>query len=67
MATEQNIIAFAASVWPESSDITIRNDSPGAGFVLLALDAHGQTMQRMQAPTLDELQREVETARQAKD
>ena len=66
MATHENVIALAASVWPEASDITVRNDSPASGFVLLALDAQGGTIQRLQAGTLVELQTEVETLRQTK-
>jgi hypothetical protein len=66
MATNENVIALAASVWPDASDITVRNDSPASGYVLLALDAQGGTIQRLQADTLDELQAEVEKMRQSK-
>jgi hypothetical protein len=66
MATQENVIALAASVWPEASNITVREDSPAAGLVLLAKDAHGGTIHRLQAGTLDELQAEVEKMRQSK-
>jgi hypothetical protein len=66
MATQENVISLAASVWPDASDITVRNDSPESGYVLLALDAQGGTIQRLQADTLDELQAEVEKMRQSK-
>jgi hypothetical protein len=66
MATHENVIALAASVWPEASDITVREDSPASGLVLLAKDAKGGIIQRLQAGTLDELQAEVEKLRQSK-
>jgi hypothetical protein len=66
MATHEDVVALAASVWPEASDITVRNDSPASGLVLLAKDAQGGIIQRLQAGTLDELQAEVEKMRQSK-
>ena len=66
MATKENVIALAASVWPEASDITVREDSPASGLVLLAKDAQGETIQRLAANTLDELQVIVEEMRQSK-
>ena len=66
MATREDAINLAASVWPDASDITIRNDSSAAGYILQALDAQGATLQRLQANTLDELQAEVEKMRQGK-
>jgi hypothetical protein len=66
MVTKENVIALAASVWPEASDITVREDSPASGLVLLAKDAQGGTMQRLKADSLDELQAEVEKMRQSK-
>jgi hypothetical protein len=66
MVTHENVVALAASVWPDASDITVRNDSRASGYILLALDAQGGTIQRLQANSLDELQAEVEKMRQAK-
>lgn len=66
MVTHENVVALAASVWPEASDITVRNDSPASGYILLALDAQGGTIQRLAANTLDELLAVVEEMRQAK-
>ena len=66
MATKENVIALAASVWPEASNIIVRDDSPASGIVLLAKDAQGGTMQRLAANTLDELQAVVEGMRRAK-
>ena len=66
MATHENVIALAASVWPDASDITIRHDSPASGYVLLTLDAQGGTIERLHADSLDVLQAEVEKMRQAK-
>jgi hypothetical protein len=66
MATHEKVVALAASVWPDASDITVRNDSPASGYVLLALDAQGGTIQRLAANTLDELQAVVEEMRQRK-
>jgi hypothetical protein len=66
MATHEDVVALAAAVWPEASDITVGNDSPASGFVLLAKDAQGGTVHRLAAGTLDELQAEVEKMRQSK-
>jgi hypothetical protein len=66
MVTRENVIALAASVWPEASDITVQENSPASGLVLLAKDAHGDTIQRLAANTLDELQVIVEEMRQSK-
>jgi hypothetical protein len=66
MVTNENVVALAAAVWPEASDITVRNDSPASGLILLAKDASGNIIQRLQAGTLDKLQAEVEKMRQGK-
>jgi hypothetical protein len=66
MVTHENVVALAASVWPNASDITVRHVSPASGYVLLALDARGETIQRLAANTLDELLAVVEEMRQRK-
>ncbi len=77
MATRENVIALAASVWPDASNITIQDfaaghvawdgpDPPKSGLVLLANDAKGGIIQRLRADTLDELQAEVEKKRRSK-
>jgi hypothetical protein len=77
MATRGNVIALAASVWPEASNITVEDfaagnvpwtgpDPPTSGLVLLAIDAQGAIMHRLKADTLDDLQAEVEKMRQSK-
>jgi hypothetical protein len=77
MASRENVIGLAASVWPEAADITVQDltgghsgwtgpDPPTSGFVLLAVDANGGIIQRLKANTLDELQAEVEKMRQSK-
>ena len=66
MVTRENVIALAASVWPEASDIMVREDSPASGLVLVAKDAQGEIIQRLVANTLDELQSMVEEMRQSK-
>ena len=66
MATKENVTALAASVWPEASDIIVREDSPASGLVLVAKDAQGEIIQRLVANTLDGLQVAVEEMRQSK-
>jgi hypothetical protein len=77
MSTRENVIALAAAVWPEASNITVQDfaagnvawtgpDPPTTGFVLLVNDAKGGIIQRLKGETLDELQAEVEKMRQSK-
>jgi hypothetical protein len=77
MATREDVIGLAASIWPEASDITVQDfaaghvawtgpDPPTTGLVLLAVDAKGRIIQRLKADTLEGLLAEVEKLRQSK-
>jgi hypothetical protein len=77
MATREQIIALAAAVWPDAANITVQDfaaghvewagpDPPTSGFVLMANDASGGIIERVNVETLDELQDEVEKRRKSK-